>query len=363
MPSSTRAPAVSHAAAILTVVSRAQHPLTVSGIVEATGLPRSSVQRICEALALHRMLKRGADGSYWLGAHVAELAASARLSNRYALRFGVLIASRENAYYTAMLRAADSHVGVVGGELLVRDASEDLAKQRAQWRDLLEDEVDVILIDAVAANGLDDLMTQSRDARIPVVAIGTRIDDADAAVTSDNTQAGVLAGHELAAHFPAGGRVAIIDGLRKNANADRIAGFVDALRDYPELQIVAQVPGNNDNAEAGRKAARELLTTDPDIDGLFTVCDPLAFGVSAQLTRMAKKIPIVGVDGRAQAVNQIIGDGLIIATVAQDPGQIIRVALDIARELHDGTRPAERTVRLPVRLINRENASGYLPWG
>ncbi len=363
MVARSRVPAVTRAAEVLHLLARSPGPLTVSGIAQESDLPRTSVQGICDALARDQMLTRGADGTFWLGPRVAALGAIARLTEQRARRFGVLVPNLTNAYYTALLSAAQETAEVTGSELVVHSADDDSARQHEQWEALLDEGVDAILLDAVETYGFEELIIKSREASVPVVAMGTRIDGADASVTSDNTQAGQLAGHELAQCLPAGSRVAIADGLRKNANADRVTGFLDALRDHPDIRLVAHEYGPHDDAPSGRLAARRILAEHPDVDGIFAVCDPIAIGVAEQVTRAGHPVPITAVDGRAQVIEQIRADGPIIATAAQDPARLIRAGIDLGHDLCDYRRPTQSAILLPVRLLTNANASGYEPWG
>lgn len=359
----TRTPAVTRAVVVLSLLARSGPPLSATVIAKQIGAPRTSVQRICDALAEDRMLERGSDGTYWLGPQVAALGASARLSAHHALRYGLLIPDIENAYYDALLEAAHHDVQATGGELIVRHSDSDTDRQRRQWQELLDARVDVILIDAVHTYGFDDLVVRTRSRGVPVVAVGTRIDEVDVAVISDNTQAGLLAGLELARRVAPRGKVAIVDGLSKNANAERVVGFLDALRDADGLRLVAHQRGRRDDVASGREVAAELLAAHPNLAGVFTVCDPLALGVAAELTALGRSLPIVSVDGRALAVEQISGGGPIRATAVQDPARLVRTALECARQLHDGSRPQQRVVSLPVQLITDANAGGHQPWG
>lgn len=70
----------------------------------------------------------------------------------------------ENAYYAALLRAAEETARATGSELFIRAADDDSARQREQWQLLLDDLVDVILIDGVDTHGFDDLVVRSRQA-------------------------------------------------------------------------------------------------------------------------------------------------------------------------------------------------------
>lgn len=363
MEDRARTPAVVRSAAVLRLLARSSRPLTPSAIAQEIAAPRTSVLRICESLSDERMLVRGRQGTYWLGPRIASLAADARLSDHHALTFGALIPNTSNAYYDALLAAAAADVESSGGRLIVHDASDDAVRQRHQWGELLELGADVVLVDAVETSGYEDLVLASHDRGIPVVAIGTRIDGADVAVTSDNIQAGLLSATALLSRLPDDSHVAILDGLSKNANAERISGFRDALRDHPQVHLVAHEQGGADDVESGRRATHRLIDDHPGLSGIFAVCDPLALGAAETLRDLQRTLAITAVDGLADATELIDAGGPILATSAQDPAHLARTALAIARQLHDGTTPRQRVVSLPVRLVTAADSRGYSPWG
>lgn len=362
MEHSARSPAVARTAAVLRFLADEREPQSVSAISQHTALPATTLRGICHILVEERILSKGLNGHYWLGPRIAEFAASARLASERALRIGLLIPTKDNDYYTAMLSAATTEVHATGGELIVRQADEDAARQREQWRELLDLRVDAILIDSVDSNSLGDLVDLSRQAGVPTVALGSRVSKADVSISSDNIQAGLRAGRFLASQLPAGSRLAIIDGLRKNANADRVIGFTEAIAEYAGVEIVAHLHGENDNSASGRMTLKAALSEHPDIDGVFAVCDPIAFGAARLVEELDLDIRIVSVDGRARAVDQITAGGPIIATAAQDPMRIARSSLQAARNLLAGARPEQGTVQIPVRLITEQNADTYTPW-
>lgn len=359
----SRVPAIVKATTVLRFVSSSREPQSVLSIARATGLPRTSVLGICEALSDERMLVKGADGTYWLGPRVAELAAAVRLGSPAALRFGVLIPTAHNAYCSAMVAAAREEIARTGGQLYTRSADEAFDLQRAQWNELLDIGVDALLVDAVATDGYEECLGRAHRLGIPVVAIGSRINGVSASVTSDNTQAGLLAGRYLAARLPAGAQVGIVDGLEKNANADRVAGFREAVRDNPGITIVAHFRGPNDNSASGRAVAERLFAAHPDVAGVFAVCDPVAFGVAEYLSQTQSPVLVASVDGRAEAVRQIKLGGPIVATAAQDPIRMTRTGTRLAIELRNGNRAAQGAILTPVRLITAESAEDYTPWG
>lgn len=359
----SRVPAVSRATAILNFLAAVRSPQSVSAIARETGYPKTSSHGICNTLVELRLLFRGVDGTYWLGARVAEFGARARLGFQHTLQIGLLIPTRDNAYYTAPLPQTTDDARAAGGEILIRDARSDPNTQRTQWFEMLNLGVDALLVDAVDSNVFDDLLSLTSAAGIPVIAIGSRINGVSASVTSDNVQAGIVAGHYLAGQLAPGARIAIVDGLHKNANADRVTGFREAIREYPELEIVDHINAADDDTPNGNAATRALMARTPGISGIFAVCDPIAFGVGEQLSETNQHIPIVSVDGREEAVDQITGSGPIIATAAQDPLRIFHLAIGIAVELATGHRPLQAAALVPVKLITRTNAARYIPWG
>lgn len=357
-----RVPAAARAAALLRHLAGVGQPMAAAALARDLDLPRTSVLGICDALVEERMLSRSSDGRFWLGPHVLELAAASATTLEREHTVGLLIVSRDNPFYTAMLKAAEGALAV-GGRLLVRDAGESAVTQRRQWHELLASGVDVMIIDSVDAEAHVEELNRARAAGVPLVAVGSRLDGVDASVTSDNTQAGLLAGRYLVRALGGRGRIAILDGLRKNANVDRVAGLREALRDETGMEVISHEQEGHDTADAGARMMTQVLSAYPDVDGVFTVCDPIAMGASQALRGAARSPSIVSVDARADAVENILHGGPIIASVAQDPHKIMSAAIAIARDLALGRQLGQGAHLVPVRLIDADNAGGYQRWG
>ncbi|MGO1849319.1 substrate-binding domain-containing protein [Microbacterium sp.] len=358
-----RVPAAARAVALLRHLARTGRPSTASAMAKELALPRTSVLGICDALVDDRMLVRLADGRFWLGSHVLELAAASAAMLGRPLGVGLLVVSRANKFYTAMLHAATREASAAGGQLLVRDAEESSQTQRDQWHELIDEGADVIIVDSVDTGPHAVELDHARRAGVPVIAIGSRLDGVDVSVTSDNTQAGLLAGRRLAEVLQGRGRVAILDGLRKNANIDRVAGFREAIRDSDGIEIAAHYQEEHDTSAAGQRMMVRALTDLPEVDAVFAVCDPIAMGAAASQRDAGAAIPIVSVDGRSDAVDSIVSGGPLIASVAQDPARLITAAITIGRELARGRPLAQRAHLIPVRIIDADNVRGYERWG
>ena len=107
------------------------------------------------------------------------------------------------------------------------------AKQTSQIENFITKKVDIILLNAVDTKGIAAAVQQAKDAGIPVIAVDTNAEGGvDATVTSDNYQAGKLAGEYVIEQLGGKGKIAIIDGPPVSAVTDRIKGFEDAIKGF-----------------------------------------------------------------------------------------------------------------------------------
>jgi ribose transport system substrate-binding protein len=360
-PRGGRVPALTRAAAVLQTVSDAGRPMALAELTGLTGFPKSSVMGICHALADELLLARGVDGTYVLGSRVFELASNARAQSWpiHDIGFSYPI---DESFFVAEIGALHEEADRLGAELHVHTAKEDKANQSRQILEFVDAGVDLILIEPVASEGLEDACARARAARIPVVAIGSAVSGADAVVATDNTKAGFLAGSALAGALGGRGRVAVVGGIPITANSDRIAGFHAAIAPHPDIEVAAPSHGELD-AGSGQRAAEEILAADAGIDGFFAANDQIAIGISRVLRERKLHVPIVGVDGARNAVEEIRAHGPIIATATQDPAALVRAAIDIGIALHSGARVTRPSRYITPRLIDVHNAADYQPWG
>lgn len=358
---SSRVPAVSRAVAVLEDLA-ITGPASLTVLARRLGLPKSSLLGICSTLVDERLLAQDSRGRYVLGLGLAELAAAqvqhpARLS-----RLGVTVPNASNPFYAVEVDAIRTAAADLGAEVLAREAAQDVATQTAQIANFIAERVDAIVIDAVHSTEIAGAIATARSAGVTVVAVNVGAEGADATVTTDNEQAGRLVGQHLAGLLGGVGAVAIVDGLPVTATADRVAGFLAALRDYPQIQVVARQRGDH-SFDEGKRIAEDILAHHPDLSGFFGINDPTADGIAAALASASMELPVVSVDGAASAAAAIAEGGPLKATAAQDPAQLGRLAVRLATQLHSGERPARRVLLLPTILVTEANVATYDPWG
>ena len=93
-------------------------PLTLAGLVSATGLARPTADRLATALEHHRLVTRDLNGRFVLGPRIGELAAAAGEDRLLAVANPILIALRDATKESAQLyrRQGDQRICVAAAE-------------------------------------------------------------------------------------------------------------------------------------------------------------------------------------------------------------------------------------------------------
>jgi ribose transport system substrate-binding protein len=357
-----RVPSVTRAAAVLNAVAATSEGISLADLARIVDAPKSSLLSVCLALTDERLLRRSDDGRYVLGIRVAELASAELLHPPRLTQIAVAVQTMTNPFFAAEVLAITDVCGELDIGVHVSDARQELGRQLRQLREVAGLGIDALILDAVDSDGVSEAVANVRRSGIPVVAVNAGATGADATVTTDNTQAGELIARHLAIVLNGAGNIAIVGGTRIIANADRISGFLSALRAFPRLRVVARLDGDN-STKSGVTLAETILAAHANVAAFFGINDPTSLGIAQTLRTQRRHAVVVSADGSAAAVESIRSGGPVIATAAQDPGLLGRIALQTAQRLYAGERPAQRTRLLPTVLISRENAEGYVPWG
>lgn len=125
-------------------------------------------------------------------------------------------------------------------------------------------------------------------------------------------------GKYLADHLGETGKVGILAGsLTATDHVERIKGFKDALKEYPEMEVVFEQP-DNDILEEAVSLTENALQAHPDIDGFFASNASNPIGAARAIKNAGKsgEVAIVGMDDLPEAVD-FVCDGTITALKAQ----------------------------------------------
>ena len=281
------------------------------------------------------------------------------------LTIGLTVGTLANPFFVAMSKGVEEAGKELGAEVFVESAEYDLAKQTSQIENFITKKVDVILLNAVDTKGIAAAVQQAKDAGIPVIAVDTNAEGGvDATVTSDNYQAGKLAGEYVIEQLGGKGNIAIIDGPPVSAVTDRIKGFEDAIKDS-KIKIVAKQNGEG-NREKALTVMESILQANPSgsIDAVFAINDPEAIGVEIAQEQADRKDEffIVGVDGAPEVTEAMAKKGSTIkATSAQSPSEMVKKAVEIGIKVKNG-EDVDDLIKVPVKLVTQDQLESYQGW-
>src|SRR5260370_13554038 len=241
----------------------------------------------------------------------------------------------------------------------------DVNNQTNQMDNFVSSGVNLILLNAADSKGIAPAVLRAKAAGITVVAVDVAAEGGvDATVTSNNKQAGELDGKYVADRLKGKGQVVIVNGLPVSAVTDRVAGFVEVIKQYPDIKIVAQDQDAGGSRDGGLRVMTDLLTAFPKIDAVFAINDPTAIGCDLAAKQAQRKdFFIVGVDGAPDIVPALKDkDSLIAASAAQDPYAMAQKPGQIGYDVMNGKKPAQELTLIPVDLITKENVDQYKGW-
>jgi ribose transport system substrate-binding protein len=198
---------------------------------------------------------------------------------------------------------------------------------------------------------------------IPVVIFdsGLKGEDFISFVATDNDKGGRLGGERLAKALGGKGKVVLFRYAEgHDSTARREAGFLEAMKLSPGMQVVSSNQYGGADVEGFYKKAESLLSTykRPDgslgIDGIFTPNESSTFATLRVLqdNGWAGKVRLVGFDASDNLVKGL-RDGHIDALVVQDPVRMGYLAVK-TMAAHLQGEPVERRIDTGVRVVSRD---------
>ena len=261
---------------------------------------------------------------------------------------------------TAQLKKANPQVRVT-----VLGYDYDLGRQFQEIDSFIAAGVDLILLNPGDPKGITSAITKAQAAGIPVVAFDTVAQGADAAVTTDNVQAGEISCQYIVDQLKGKGNVIIQNGPQVSSVIDRVNGCKKAFAKYPDIKILSDDQDGKGSRDGGLAVALSYLTRFPKIDAIFTINDPQAIGVALAARQQNRETFVVtSVDGSPD-IETALKDpafSMIKASASQDFYGIPKVAVQIGLGLIDGKKPERELTLIPSTLVTRENVNEYKGW-
>jgi fructose transport system substrate-binding protein len=279
-----------------------------------------------------------------------------------------------NPFFVAMQEGAKKAADELGVDLTVGSGSEE-GDDQGQI-DLIENAISQgqagILITPMSEN-VNNAISQARDAGLYVIALDTPTDPpeiVDITFATDNCAAGEAIGQWAAGKLDGEkaviARLVIFDDRQVSVDYCRDNGFLQGMGiDTVDPMImgdeaesgtyttgaggeyeIACLEATGANEEGGRTGMETCLSRNPDINVVYTINEPTAFGAAAALKAagmtIGEDVIIVSVDGGLAGVEAVL-NGEIQATSQQYPLRMAQFGVEAIRAIADGEAPPENT--------------------
>lgn len=243
-------------------------------------------------------------------------------------------------------------------------ANDDDKQQMEQIDRLVDKNVDLLIVSPNQLNSIIPALQRAYDKGIPVILFDRKAATYKytAFIGADNRRLGREMGEYLARRMKGSGRVVEVLGLRGSSPAiERHEGFVEALKAYPDMKLVAQVYGDwlKDKAQSSMDS---LLRRGIAFDCVFAQNDRMALGARRAVEDAgldASKYVYVGVDALPSADGGLVSvrDGLMDATYTYPTrgDLVIQLAMNILEH-----KPYSRDNNLVGTLVTKDNVEALL---
>lgn len=272
--------------------------------------------------------------------------------------FGATYMTRNNPYFDVLNDEIAEGVEANGDKLIVRDPLQDQEKQNQQILDMIDEGIEILFLNPVDKVKVKPALQACKKAGVEIINIDTQVDDSEyvlATIETDNYQAGQECARDMMKRVDSA-RIIILDNSMQDSIVQRVRGFLDTIEGHPEYQVVKQIFSGGE-IEISAEVVSELL--DEDFNVVFGGNDPSALGALAALQKAGKEegILIYGIDGSPD-FKAMLDLGYVTGTSSQSPETIGKMATEMAYRALRG-ESVEKYVKLPSRLITRENLKNY----
>jgi len=301
---------------------------------------------------------------------------------------GLITKTETNPFFVKMKEGAQAAADAAGAELMTASGQFDTdnASQVTAIENMITAGVDGILITPADPTAIVPTIEKAREAGVVVIALDTPTNPpeaTDALFATDNFRAGVLIGQYARAAMgdaAASAKIAMMDlapgisvgVLRHNGFLTGFAGEDPALATpgaTPEAaselsnyiensQVVCAQDTQGDQAQ-GQTAMENCLQSNPDINHVYTINEPAAFGAyrALEAAGVAENVMIVSVDGGCTGVQGVV-DGQIDATSQQYPLRMAELGVQAIVDYAQGGEKPTGYLDTGVTLITDNPVEG-----
>ena len=239
---------------------------------------------------------------------------------------------------------------------------DDLKQQVEVVQSFVAQGVSGIVLAPLNDKGLVPPVKDAVAAKVPVVIFDSDLqgDAYTSFVATDNQAAGKLAGERMGKVLGGKGKVVVLRYQEGSAStALREKGFLEAIKAFPEIQVVSENQYGGATTESAFAASENLLVSlkaaEGGVDGAFAPNESTTFGMLLALEKatLAGKVKLVGFDASDKLV-AALDAGKIDALVVQNPFRMGELALQTMVKHLRGEK-VERRIDTGARVVEKAN--------
>ena len=273
----------------------------------------------------------------------------------------VFTKNQTNPYFQAVRVGAEASAKALGAKVIqyIPTKPDSIPEQLSQVEDVIVKKPDAIVFIPVDYKALVPAVEKINAAGIPVTNVTDRIAGGKlvAYVGADDYNIGLATARFLLKQMGGKGNVVILEGVKGSlTNTDRVRGFNDALKENPNVKLLASQPANYQRLNA-LQVMENLMQSYPQIDGVMAANDAMAMGALEALEGAKRTALVIGINGTKEAVEAIKAGKLLASGDYHGYTQGCLSVTAALRYLRKQSVPKE--IILPVSIIDKSNYHPY----
>lgn len=264
----------------------------------------------------------------------------------------IVLSTLNNPFFVTMKEGAENKAKELGYELIVLDSQNDPSKELSNVEDMIIRGVKAILINPTDSLAVSNAIRLANQRGIPVLTLdrGAARGDVVSHIASDNVEGAKMAGRFIIEKVGEKAKVVQLEGIPGTSAArERGEGFM-AIVSSSEMDLLSSQAADFDRAK-GLNVMENMLAAHPKMQAVFAQNDEMALGALRAVQVSGKDIIIVGFDGTQDGI-AAVKRGKLAATIAQQPGLIGAIGVEIADKMLNG-HGVEKNIPVPLKVITK----------
>lgn len=227
----------------------------------------------------------------------------------------------------------------LGAEVNVQTANGEVDEQISQIEYFIDKGVDLIVIVAVDAQSLTNVVSKAKKAGIKIMCYDRVIKNADADlyISFNNEMVGEMMAAALCSKVGRGRKIVTICGPDSDYNVNMVASGFDKISNNFDMEVIGTTQCEGWRAELAYDYVNNNMDIIKNADAIMCGNDLLAGEAVRALSevRLAGKIPVVGQDADLEACQRII-EGTQLMTVYKPVEKLAKTAAEYAVKIAAG---------------------------